>query len=384
MFSRPGSASPSSPSADRTSARPPRDFSQLRRLVQFARPYLPLLALGIVCTLVSSGLNLIFPGLFGKLIDASFLKVGSTDTGPLDRIVIELLGIFALSAVFGAAQSYLLSRMGASVVADLRRAVFSHLLTLSPAFFRVAQDRRSDQPPDRRRGHRADGGEYRAGAAVQPDGHAGGRRGAAVSDERPAERGDAGGHSGHHLHGHHHRAAHSQNLAAGAGRHRGGQCQRRGSHRGCAGGAELHRRGSGARALRQRHRGVVPGGPQPRPASGPHGGRHELPDLRGAGAGAVVRRAAGHERGHHARQAGELPVLRASGGHHGGESDGHLQPVSGGAGRVGPHLRAAGREERPAGSGDSEEAGRRAGARFLPEMCRFATGTGATRPRWKG
>ncbi|GGQ96776.1 ABC transporter ATP-binding protein [Deinococcus ruber] len=134
MYSRPGSA-PSSSSPSGTAARPPRDFSQLRRLVQFARPYLPLLALGIVCTLISSGLNLIFPGLFGKLIDASFLKVGSTDTGPLDRIVIELLGIFALSAVFGAAQSYLLSRMGASVVADLRRAVFSHLLTLSPRFF---------------------------------------------------------------------------------------------------------------------------------------------------------------------------------------------------------------------------------------------------------
>lgn len=136
MFSRPGSASPPSDRpSDRTAARPPRDFSQLRRLVQFARPYLPLLILGIVCTLVSSGLNLIFPGLFGKLIDASFLKVGSTDTGPLDRIVVELLGIFALSACFGAAQSYLLSRMGASVVADLRRAVFSHLLTLSPRFF---------------------------------------------------------------------------------------------------------------------------------------------------------------------------------------------------------------------------------------------------------
>ena len=133
MFSRPGSASPS-PSTE-GGPRTPRDFSQLRRLVRYARPYLPLLLLGILCTLVSSGLNLVFPGLFGQLIDASFLKVGSTDTAPLDRIVLLLLGIFALAALFGAAQSYLLSRMGASVVADLRRALFSHLLTLSPKFF---------------------------------------------------------------------------------------------------------------------------------------------------------------------------------------------------------------------------------------------------------
>ena len=138
MFSRPGSAgSAAAAYPERSGPRPPRDFSQLRRLIAFARPYTPLLLLGILCTLVSSGLNLVFPGLVGRLIDASFLKVGSTDTGPLDRIVLSLLGIFALSALFGASQSYLLSRMGASVVADLRRAVFSHLLTLSPRFFAV-------------------------------------------------------------------------------------------------------------------------------------------------------------------------------------------------------------------------------------------------------
>jgi ATP-binding cassette, subfamily B, bacterial MsbA len=134
MFVRPGSAAPTS-SGEGGKPRPPRDYSQLKRLTGYARPYLPLLSLGIVFTLFSSGLNLVFPGLFGKLIDASFLKVGSTDTAPLDRIVLALLGIFALSALFGAAQSYLLSRMGSSVVADLRRALFSHLLTLSPRFF---------------------------------------------------------------------------------------------------------------------------------------------------------------------------------------------------------------------------------------------------------
>nr|WP_189072836.1 ABC transporter transmembrane domain-containing protein [Deinococcus sedimenti] len=105
------------------------------RLLAFARPYRWVFALGVVATLVSSGLNLVFPALFGRLIDASFLKVGSTDTSQLDRTVVALLGIFALSALFGAAQSFLLSRVGAGVVADLRRAVFAHLLTLSPRFF---------------------------------------------------------------------------------------------------------------------------------------------------------------------------------------------------------------------------------------------------------
>ncbi|GAA5436275.1 putative multidrug export ATP-binding/permease protein SAV1866 [Deinococcus aquaticus] len=112
-----------------------RDPRQLVRLLAFARPYQWVFAVGVVATLISSGLNLVFPALFGRLIDASFLKVGSTDTSQLDRTVVALLGIFALSALFGAAQSFLLSRVGAGVVADLRRAVFSHLLTLSPRFF---------------------------------------------------------------------------------------------------------------------------------------------------------------------------------------------------------------------------------------------------------
>ncbi|WP_414657964.1 ABC transporter ATP-binding protein [Deinococcus sp. VB343] len=114
---------------------PARDPRQLRRLLAYARPYRLLFGAGVVATLISSSLGLVFPRLFGRLIDASFLKVGTQDTGPLDRTVLLLLGIFALSALFGAAQSYLLSRVGASVVADLRRALFSHLLTLSPRFF---------------------------------------------------------------------------------------------------------------------------------------------------------------------------------------------------------------------------------------------------------
>ncbi len=132
MFSRPGR---SAPAHEPDAPRPKRDPRQLVRLLAYARPYRTIFIIGMLATLVSSGLSLVFPLLFGRLIDASFLKVGSTDTGPLDRTVLLLLGIFALSALFGAGQSYLLSRVGAGVVADLRRALFSHLLTLSPRFF---------------------------------------------------------------------------------------------------------------------------------------------------------------------------------------------------------------------------------------------------------
>lgn len=107
----------------------------LLRLLQFVRPYRLWLVLGALFTLISSGLGLIFPRLFGRLIDSSFLHVGSQDTATLNQTVLLLIGVFACSAVFNALQSLLLARVGASVVADLRRTLFAHLLQLSPRFF---------------------------------------------------------------------------------------------------------------------------------------------------------------------------------------------------------------------------------------------------------
>lgn len=131
MFSRPGR----SPVSTDPAASTQRDPKQLLRLLAFARPYRGLFVVGVLATLLSTGLGLVFPMVFGKLIDASFLKVGSSNTAQLDQTVVTLLGIFLLSACFSAAQSYLLATVGSGVVADLRRALLSHLLGLSPRFF---------------------------------------------------------------------------------------------------------------------------------------------------------------------------------------------------------------------------------------------------------
>ena len=130
MFSRPGS----SRSPEDLAAPVRRDPANLLRLLSYVRPYVALLLFGIVATLISAGLSLVFPRLFGNLIDASFLKQ-SAGTGPLDRVVLLLLGVFAVVAVFSAVQTLLIGRVGVRVVADLRRTLFSHLLTLSPRFF---------------------------------------------------------------------------------------------------------------------------------------------------------------------------------------------------------------------------------------------------------
>ena len=113
----------------------PKDFSQLARLLQFTKPYRAALLIAGVATLISSALGLVFPQVVGRLLDAAFLKIGSTDTAALDQTVLLLVAVFAVQAVFNAAQSYLLSRAGESIVADIRRALYAKLMTLSPRFF---------------------------------------------------------------------------------------------------------------------------------------------------------------------------------------------------------------------------------------------------------
>ncbi|HEU4743123.1 MAG TPA: ABC transporter transmembrane domain-containing protein [Meiothermus sp.] len=115
--------------------KPRRDLGQLRRLLAYTRPYRAGLILAIIATLIGSAFGLLFPLVIGRLVDASFLRIGSADTTVLDRTVLILIGVFALQAFFSAVQSYLLSRVGEGVVADLRRTVYRHLLTLSPRFF---------------------------------------------------------------------------------------------------------------------------------------------------------------------------------------------------------------------------------------------------------
>lgn len=118
-------------------ARPPstKDLGQLRRLLAYAAPYRWSLVVAGFFTLLSSGLGLVFPQAIGGLVDASFLRIGSQTTAQLDQAVLILFGIIALQALVSATASFLLSRTGEAVVADLRKAVYSHLLTLSSRFF---------------------------------------------------------------------------------------------------------------------------------------------------------------------------------------------------------------------------------------------------------
>ncbi len=113
-----------------------RDLGPLRRLVPFLLPY-KLRILGAMMALtVAAGTVLGLGQGMRVLIDQGF---AGGDTSLLDRALLVLLGVIALMAASTYGRFYLVSWIGERVVADIRRAVYDHVLTLSPGFFETTK-----------------------------------------------------------------------------------------------------------------------------------------------------------------------------------------------------------------------------------------------------
>jgi ATP-binding cassette subfamily B protein len=113
-----------------------RDLGQLGYLWHFVRPYgwvvvAALAALGVAAaTVLAMGFGL------RKLVDEGF---AGGDAALLDRAVLVLLAVVMLLAAASYARFYLVSWIGERVVADIRKAVFDHVVTLSPAYYEVTR-----------------------------------------------------------------------------------------------------------------------------------------------------------------------------------------------------------------------------------------------------
>jgi ATP-binding cassette, subfamily B, bacterial MsbA len=114
----------------RTRTRAP--VSALGELLPRLRPHRGALAVAVVLLLFTSAIFLAFPRVVGFLLDAAFVE---GDRAMLDRIALALLGLFLLQAIAQFAQTYLISAVGERVIGALRIDLFSHIVTLPPAFF---------------------------------------------------------------------------------------------------------------------------------------------------------------------------------------------------------------------------------------------------------
>ena len=112
---------------------------QMRQLLPRLRPHAGSLVLSTVMLLASAALGLAFPWIVGRIFDGAFMR---SNPGALDRIALMLFVLLTVQAVTNFVQSYLLSAVGERVIAQLRKDLFGHLLTLPPAFF---ADRRTGE-----------------------------------------------------------------------------------------------------------------------------------------------------------------------------------------------------------------------------------------------
>ncbi|WP_219218973.1 ABC transporter transmembrane domain-containing protein [Variovorax boronicumulans] len=112
----------------------------LSGLLPFLRPYRWQIALAGVFLVAAAGATLVFPLALRSLIDGGLV---STDKGAQTMALRDhffaLFGVAVALGLFSAARFYTVSWLGERITANLRNAVYAHVLRQSPVFFETTQ-----------------------------------------------------------------------------------------------------------------------------------------------------------------------------------------------------------------------------------------------------
>ena len=108
----------------------------LGRLVPYIGRYRGLVAGALVALVAAAVTTLVLPLAVRRMVDHGFSE---SDAGFIDTYFMMLFALATVLAVASATRYYFVITLGERIVADLRRDVFAHVTTLSPAFFDVNQ-----------------------------------------------------------------------------------------------------------------------------------------------------------------------------------------------------------------------------------------------------
>ncbi|WP_274627445.1 ABC transporter transmembrane domain-containing protein [Arvimicrobium flavum] len=109
-----------------------RSLKPLRNLFPYVMRYRATAIAAVVFLLLSAATTLSLPLAVRRMIDHGFSAADSTF---IANYFTMLVGMAALLAFASACRYYFVITLGERVVADIRRDVFAHVVTLSPAFF---------------------------------------------------------------------------------------------------------------------------------------------------------------------------------------------------------------------------------------------------------
>lgn len=114
-------------------------LTTLAGLLPFLAPYKRQFILATVALVVAASATLAIPYAFKQMIDLGFGTPGSKSTTHVDLYFIALFGVACVLAVATAARFYMVSWIGERVTADIRGAVYAHVVTQSPQFFETTK-----------------------------------------------------------------------------------------------------------------------------------------------------------------------------------------------------------------------------------------------------
>jgi len=104
----------------------------LLALAPYVARYRGRAGLALIALTVAAVTTLVVPVAVRRMIDFGFTPEGIAKINSYFSVMIAVVGLLALAS---ASRYYLVMTIGERIVADLRRDVFAHLMSLSPAFF---------------------------------------------------------------------------------------------------------------------------------------------------------------------------------------------------------------------------------------------------------
>ena len=118
--------------ANKTTTVPSKNMAIVAELIQFIRPYKLCVLLAVVALVFTAAVMLSVGQGVRMLIDEGFAQ---QSIGQLKQAVFFILGVTVLIAVGTFSRFYLVSWLGERVSADIRLAVFNHVISLHPSYF---------------------------------------------------------------------------------------------------------------------------------------------------------------------------------------------------------------------------------------------------------
>ena len=117
-------------------------LAAFKGLLPFLRPYQRQFIAAGIALMLAAGATLAIPYAFKQMIDLGFGSAAGAGAGSIkhvDLVFLSLFGVSAVLAVATAARFFIVSWLGERVTADIRSAVYRHVVTQSPQFFETTQ-----------------------------------------------------------------------------------------------------------------------------------------------------------------------------------------------------------------------------------------------------